>query len=1053
MMGYNRATIRGGSQGLVSRVSDAFDSIVGKACIERGWVTREQLVECLRDCASDAVEPTPTPSSSSSTHSRLTAVLVQRGLVKPDQMASLQEEITKILASHSEYEVVRRNDTSIGSLLVKAGHCSKEQLVEALSMQQYAASKGELAPRLGEILLQKGFVTFGALEQVLGLQKSKTGLLCTLCGASYAVLDYSAGKKYVCKKCTGPLLPASQASADIPPEVQQAKTNPKNILGKYVVVQELGRGGMGAVYKGWDTQLKRWCAVKLLVGTGAKDELARFRREAQTAAALRHPGIVGIYEVTEAGDKHFIAMEYIDGRTLAGEKLPALKAADLISQVARAVEYAHSKGVIHRDLKPHNVMLDREDRPFVMDFGLAKSIDGPSHLTVQGTVVGTPSYMSPEQAEGRTSQVDRRSDLYSLGAVLYEILTGRPPFKGANPIETLRMVVNEDPLPPSRLNPAVLKDLETIVLKCLDKDRDRRYPSAKALAEDLERFVRGGQIAAKRASVATRVSKQVKRKGAAIGLGAAGLLVAVLLVAFLASGAGRGKELRALVAQGDVLARAGDVDGALSRYDAALALAPADAQIREKAETLRAGKRKAETAESKKAEAERLRREESRGKAQPEIDQGRSKIQRARTAFYQAGADLARTDLLLQEAVAHFTRALELLPDHAEALHLRGQAQVLRQNFPAAEKDFSAALRILAAFPTAYYDRGRVYLEMAVDAYGQSKIRGEGAEEEARVLREKARADFDAYKKRGGGDPEQMEFAEALLAASASNPAGAIEICDRLISRGTNNEEIWKLKGDSHYQIGDQSRNAAARRAAYQSAAQAYTDALVKRVNYPEAYLQRGHMLFHLDRTEEAVKDLEKAVAANLPNAKWFIARGGILHEMGRVREALADFEKALALRPQDPDILENLGQLHYQQKEFPKALDCYDRALRAAPDHAEALAGRGAVKYGLKDYSGALADFQAALPKASRTWRLRLRIGLCYFSRREFLKADEEISAHLAVEPTSEDALFYRGQARAEQGRFPEAAADFEACLKVATVRKDAAARLLEDVRRRLGQ
>jgi eukaryotic-like serine/threonine-protein kinase len=1051
-MGYNRAIVRGGSQGWVLRVSDAFDSIVGKACIERGWVTREQLVECLRECASDVGEPDPSPSSSS-TQTRLTNILVQRGLVKQDQMNALQEEITKILESNQEYEVVRRNDTSIGSLLVKGGHCSKEQLIEAISMQQYAVSKGELAPRLGEILLQKGFITFNALEQVLGLQKTKIPLLCTLCGASYSVLDYSADKKYVCKKCTGPLLPPALASADIPLEVQQAKTNPKNVLGKYVVVKELGRGGMGAVYKAWDGQLKRWCAVKLLVGTGAKDELARFRREAQTAAALRHPGIVGIYEVVEAGEKHFIAMEYVDGTSLAGEKFPALKAADLLSEVARAVEFAHSKGVIHRDLKPHNVMIDREGRPFVMDFGLAKSIDGPSHLTVQGTVVGTPSYMAPEQAEGKSSQVDRRSDVYSLGAVLYEMLTGRPPFKGPNPIETLRMVVNEDPVPPSRHNPAVLKDLETIVLKCLDKDRDKRYPSAKALAEDLERFVRGGQIAAKRASVATRVSKQVKRKGTAVALGAAVLLVAVLLAAVLSSGSGRAKEIRSLVGQGDALSRSGDLDAALSRYDAALALAPDDARVRAKADDVRDRKRKAEAAEAQRTEAERKRREEARAKAQPEIDQGRSKIQRARTAFYQAGSDVARTDQLLQEAIAHFARAVDLLPDHAEALHLRGQAHYLRQSYAAAEKDFSAALKASSTFPAACYDRGRVYLELAVDALGQAKIRGEAADEDARAYRAKARADFDAYTRQGGGDPEQTEFAEALLASADANHARAIEICDRLIARGTTNEEVWKLKGDSHYLTGDQSRNAATRDAAYKSAAQAYGDAIAKRVNYPDAYLQRGHMLFHLGRVDEAVKDLEKAVGADRPNPAWYAARGGILHEMGRIPEALADFEKALSLRPNDPDLLRNLGSIHAQQKNYAKAVDCYDRALKAAPDHAESLAGRGAAKYGLKDYNAALADFTAALPKASRTWRLRLRIGLCYFQRKEFLKADEELSAHLALEPGSEEALYWRGRARAEQGRFQDAVADYEACLKTATTRKDDVLRLLEEARRRVGQ
>jgi tetratricopeptide (TPR) repeat protein/predicted Ser/Thr protein kinase len=1026
-------------------VSDAFDSIVGKAVIERGWVTREQLVECIRECASSSSD-----HASSSSRSKLTAILVQKGLVKPDQMVLLQEEITKILASHEEYEIVRRNDASVGGLLVKGGHCGKEQLVEALSIQQYAASKGEPAPRLGEILLQKGYITYAALSQVLGLQKTKVPLQCALCGSGYSVLEYNPEKKYVCKKCTGPLLPPAQASSDIPAEVQQARTNPKNVLGKYVVVAELGRGGMGAVYKAWDTQLKRWCAVKLLMGTGAKDELARFRREAQTAAALRHPNIVGIYEVTDAGDKHLIAMEFIEGSTLAGEKLPALKAADLLSQVARAVEYAHSKGVIHRDLKPHNVMLDKEGRPWVMDFGLAKTLDGPSHLTVQGTVVGTPSYMAPEQAEGKTSKVDRRSDVYSLGAVLYETLTGKPPFKGPNPVETLRMVVNEEPVPPSRLNAAVLKDLETIVLKCLDKDRDKRYPSAMALAEDLERFARGVAIAAKRASVASRVGKQVKRKGAAVAVAAAGAVVLALLIAVLASGSSRDKEVRTLVSQAEALETKGDLDGALSKLDAAAAL---DAKLKAKADALRQRKRKDVEDAARRSEADRKRREEARGKAQPEIDQGRSKVQRARTALYQPGVDFLRNDQLLLEAIAHFGRAIDVLPDHAEALHLRGQAHAMRQSHAAAEKDFSGAIRTLETFSAAYYDRGRVYLELAADAQGQSKIREGAAEEEARVYREKAKADFAAYKKHGGGDAEQSEFAEALMAAAEQRHDRVVEICELLIGRKTTNEEVWKLKGDAHLQLGDRTGTVSGRDAAYESAVRAYSEAITKRANYPDAYIQRGHMLFHLGRIEEALKDLEKGVLVDRPNAAWYATRAGIFNEMGRGKEALDDYEKALSLKPDDLDIHRNLGWLRIQQKDFRKALDCYERLLKAFPDSADAIAGRGAAKAGLKDYAGALSDFTTALPRAPTSWRLPLRIGHIYFARREFLKADEELSRYIKSEPASEEAYYWRAQARAEQGLLPEAIADFEKVLSFNGKRAEDARRLLDEVKRRAGQ
>ncbi len=376
----------------------AFETIVGKVCVERGWVTRDQLVDCLRQVATTADTPVPDGS-----RSRLSDMLISRGLVTEGQMAALREEVSRILATDSAYTVVRRDDTSLGQILVNAGVCAKEQVIEALSIQQHLADKGGPAPRLGEILLQKGYVSFAAIEKALESQNGKTVLHCAACRSQYAVLDFNPKKKYLCKKCAGSLLPPGELPPGLPEEVAAAQANPKNVLGKYVLLKELGRGGMGVVYKAWEGPLKRWVALKVLLGSGGQEELIRFRREAQTAASLRHPGIVGIFEVGDIGDKHVIAMELVDGRSLAGEKLPAPKAADLLAQVARAVEYAHSRGIIHRDIKPHNIMVDREGKPFVMDFGLAKSLEGHSQITMSGTVVGTPSYMAPEQASGNVA--------------------------------------------------------------------------------------------------------------------------------------------------------------------------------------------------------------------------------------------------------------------------------------------------------------------------------------------------------------------------------------------------------------------------------------------------------------------------------------------------------------------------------------------------------------------------------------------------------------------------------------------------------------------------
>jgi len=823
-------------------VSAAFETIVGKVCVERGWVTRDQLVDCLRQVATSM--DTPSPDSSSS---RLSDMLIARGLVTADQIAALREEVSRILATDSAYTVVRRGDTALGQILVSGGACSKEQVIEALSIQQHLADKGGPAPRLGEILLQKGHVTFAAIEQALESQNGKTLLHCVSCRSQYAVLDFSPKKKYLCKKCAGSLLPPGELPPGIPEEVATAQTNPRNVLGKYVLLKELGRGGMGVVYKAWESPLKRWVALKVLIGSGGQEELIRFRREAQTAASLRHPGIVGIFEVGDIGDKHVIAMEYVDGKSLAGDRLPATKAAELLAQVSRAVEFAHSRGIIHRDIKPHNIMVDREGKPFVMDFGLAKSLEGHSQITMSGTVVGTPSYMAPEQAAGKVALIGKQSDVYSLGAVLYELLTGLPPFKGPNPVETLRRVVNDDVPTPSQLNAAVPPDLETIVLKCLEKDPVRRYPTAAALAADLEQFCGGKAIVARRDHAATIVARRVKRQWVPLVAVAATISLAALGAFVLSRGPAKAEEIRSLLQTGDRLADAGDLKGALTNYEAARALDAGnkDVQLR-----IADAAQRIEQTDTR----ELARREEAKSKAQPEIDLGKTKLQRANTMFYQPGADFSRMNSLLLEAVDHFTRALQLLPASPELLHLRGQARALQQNAAEADKDFSAAIKALKSFSAAYYDRARLYLALA-------------AEENSQTWRDKARSDLESYRKSGGGDREQMEFVEALLAASEHSPAKVLQICDRLIGRQTTNEEVFKLKGDAFAEMalkeeGDK------RADLLRQAILSQTEALTRRVNYPEAYLARGHVHFAQGKFADAVSDWERAIALGIPRAE-----------------------------------------------------------------------------------------------------------------------------------------------------------------------------------------
>jgi serine/threonine-protein kinase len=274
-------------------------------------------------------------------------------------------------------------------------------------------------------------------------------------------------------------------------------------FGDYELLEEIGRGGMGVVYKARQKSLDRIVAVKMILASylASAEHVRRFQAEARAAGQLRHPNIVHIHEVGQIHGQHYFVMEYIEGPSLAQriaeEPMDVDTAVRLVLKVARAVDHLHQHQIVHRDLKPSNILVDSQGQPFVTDFGLAKVFTSDSNRTATGVIAGTPSYMSPEQAAGRTDEVGPASDVYSLGAILYELLTGKPPFHEENPLDTVMQVLSCDPVLPRRLNRRIPRPLQLICLKCLAKRPEERYPSARVLAEDLEHFHLGESLIAK----------------------------------------------------------------------------------------------------------------------------------------------------------------------------------------------------------------------------------------------------------------------------------------------------------------------------------------------------------------------------------------------------------------------------------------------------------------------------------------------------------------------------------------------------------------------------
>ena len=851
-------------------------------------------------------------------------------------------------------------------------------------------------------------------------------------------------------------------------------------LAGYEVLAELGRGGMGVVYKARHARLNRLVALKMILAGVFADQrdLARLRGEAEAVARLQHPNITQIYAIEEQDGQPFLALELVDGvnlqQHLGGKHMPVAGAAALAEKLARAVSYAHQRGVVHRDLKPSNVLMAADGTPKITDFGLAKLVDTHTGHTATEALGGTPNYMAPEQACGRGKDIGPAADIYSLGAILYQLLTGRPPFRGGTLLETLDQVRTREPEAPRRLRPGLPRDLETICLKCLEKDAARRYLSAEELAEDLRRFLIHEPIMARPAPWWRRVAKWTRRRPAAAALAAAALLLLFGVPTWYAwsrfEEMARLTRLRDQVQERD---RQGQI--ALARQDWASAKAhfatalneidaePALIELRAPVAELhaQADRRLADMAERRRLE--RVYHDFIRARDDAlfhglVLSAPRALATGMEPAALRRAADVsARQALMLvdldpdsaspwqpeagfteeerTEIVAGCHAVLSVLAAaapgttaHAAVSPATARLTELADGLPVAEA------HMLFLTGQRHYQRGE--LAEAIRAFESTLVKQPNhfwahcclavcALRQQQWEPARLRLDICLL--------ERPDFVWArLLRAQAESRSSAwkaaaldFQEAERLLARSPNAEAQYVLlvgRADLALRQDEPKRAEADLRQAVSLLPKQYI-----------AHLNLAAICARLD-LPDAVEHLKEALALQPP--PWTLAEfhatcGRDLYRAGKYEEAVPACRLALKQQADSTFALGVMGQSLLKLRRFAEAAKTFDAYLVAGgPSTLDAYRGRGQARMQLGDPLGAIEDYTRVLEQAPSA-EIHAHRGWAYFFADAFKPALRDFDAALRVDPGNGDAYTGRALSRVMLGQVGPAVADAQAALE----------------------